>query len=165
MADYTLADALDQTRTNLLAIAMLAIDDVAAAYDYASARPNTANIFELLLTDYSEALPTQDTQKYTFGAELRLLVDSWMAGYDGQTQVRAAWQYLPTAAQYFVTHRGLNAVGTAGARPPYLDPANTHVTRARVMTLPSADSADGGKIVVSFTWQLVYLTAMKRCGL
>lgn len=164
MADFSLANALDQTHTNMLAIALLAVNDVSAAYDYASARANTANIFELLLNDYSEALPTQDTQKYTFSAELRLSVDAWLAGYDGQTQVRAAWQYLPTAAQYFVQHRGLNAPGAAGARPPFLDPANTHVTRGRVITQPAADSAGGGKIVVSFTWQLVFNTRFIRCG-
>lgn len=157
MADYTLADALEQTRKNLLAIARLAVSDVANAYDYAAARPNTANIFELLLNDYSEQLPTQDTQRYVFGAELRLLVDAWLAGYDGQTQVSAAWQYLPTAAQYFVQHRGINDPAT-GQRPVYLDPANTHVTRARV-------AAQDGKIVVIFTWQLVYDTGFGRCGL
>lgn len=158
MADYTLADALDQTRTNLLAIALLALDDVSAAYDYPSARSNTANIFELLLSDYSEQLPTQDAQKYTFGAELRLRVDVWLADYDGQLYERAAWQYLPTAAQYFVQHRGLNASGATGQRPPWLDPANTHVTRGRVV-------AQDGHVWVIFGWQLVYNTMFARCGL
>lgn len=157
MADNTLAGALEATRINLLAIAQLAIDDVANAYSYAAALPNTANIFQLLLTGYDEQLVTGSTQRYTFYGELRLRVDVWLAGYDGQLQTKAAWEYLPAAAQYFVEHRGINNP-TTGARPPFLDPMNTHVARGRVV-------AEDGKLWVIFSWDFVYNTLFARCGL
>lgn len=157
MPDKTLADALEDTRVNLLAVAQLAVEDVANAYSYALPQANTANYFQLLLNSYDEQMPTQSTQVYTFGAELRLQVDVWLAGYDGQMQTRAAWEYLPTAAQYFVEHRGLNHP-TTGQRPPYLDPAMTHVGRGRVV-------AEANKVWVIFQWVFYYNTAFERCGL
>lgn len=157
MADFTLAAALQQSRDNLLQIAQLAITDVSAAYAYTTPQPNTANIFELLVTGYNEQLLTQTTQRYTFNADLRLRVDKWLAGYDGQTYMQAAWQYLPAAAQYFVEHRGLNNPST-GQRPPFLDPANTHVGQGRIQV-------QGDELWVTFSWVFVYSTVFLRCGL
>ena len=166
MADVTLADAIAQSRDNLIILAKLALTDVSKVLDYTTALDNTANIFTLLISSYRrqpgliKTGSAQDTQTFTFAADLVLHVNQWLAGFDGQTYEQAAWVYLPTAAQYFEQHRGLTTQTLP--RVPYLDVDNTCVTNAVIR--PAVTSSGGTELTVVFTWSLVYNTVFLRLG-
>jgi len=152
MADQTFKQALQQTRDNLVVMGQLCHTEIVKTLPYVEVEGNTLPIIDFVVTGMNERNTAQAMQTFTVTARMRVVVDQFLAGYEGNRQQDAYFDYLPTVLQYFAEHPRLNySVSTV---IPWLDELNTAITSANINT-------DDGRIVIILNWNWVYNTAFQ----
>jgi hypothetical protein len=155
MTDATLKGAIEMVRDRLVALGSLAVTDLTKSLDYSEVTGLGGQF------PYCEVVPkrvpinriSQGTgrQRFTWTLEQWLWVDQFTAGYDGQVQEKAYWDYIPSCLEYFEKHRNLKYADARTGIPFYQD--NTSGIVDVSIQLPAGDDGTSALALV-FTWSI-----------
>jgi hypothetical protein len=166
MADATLKESFQTIRTRLVQMGKDAIPEAMFSRDYADV-PGYGGSYPAC-----ELFPRRVGQnRKVLGAGMtRMTVDleQWIwceevaAGYEGQIQEKAYWEYIPECLQYFEEHRTLQYAGASEGIPFYEDTLSG-VVNIEVTVQSGEDGVNA--LVLIFTWSIALDTAFPlKCG-
>lgn len=158
MANATFKQALQTTRDNLTAMGQLCHAQIVKTTPYVEVEGNTLPIIDFVVTGVGYQRAGQGMQVFTVNLRMRVVVDEFLAGYEGNRQQDAYFDYLPTVLQYFAQHPQLayrNAASVIVAGPPFIDGENTAITSSQV-------GVDNGRITITLNWAIVYRTSFEQ---
>lgn len=158
MADKTFKDSLQTTRDNLAAMGQLCHSNIIKTTPYVEIEGNTLPIIDFVINGVSYQRLTEGFQQFTVNLRMRVIVDQFLAGFEGNRQQDAYFDYLPTVLQYFAQHPSLaymNASNIRVAAPAYIDDENTAITSSQC-------TVDNGRIVIVLNWGILFRTSFSQ---
>ena len=158
MTDKTFKESLQTTRDNLTAMGQLCHAQIIKTTPYVGVEGNTLPIIDFVVSGMNYQRFVEGFQLFTINLRMRVIVDQFLAGFEGNRQQDAYFDYLPTVLQYFAQHPSLaymDASNVRHASPPYIDDENTAITSAQV-------GVDNGRIVITLNWNILYRTSFAQ---